>query len=83
MCEKKQFKYCLSEMDDCMKKRIEELNTSGIVTLSCCCGHGKYPMTIVVRGHGFLIKSPAFEILSQTEIPRKRRLLRDILVRSC
>ena len=25
------------------------MNQHGIVTLACCCGHGKYPTTIVVK----------------------------------
>jgi len=38
-------------------------------TLGSCCGHGKYPMTVVVtRGYGNPI-----EYFSQIEIPRKRR----------
>ena len=32
-----------------MKNLIANLNSFGIKTLSCCCGHGKYPMTIVIE----------------------------------
>lgn len=41
-------------------------------TLASCCGHGKYPMTIIVsRGYGNPI-----EWFSQVEIPRKRNFYR-------
>ena len=63
-------------IDPCMKKLIKWLNNHGgskTETIASCCGHGKYPMTIVVKGGGILIKTPAFEILSQKSIPRKRR----------
>ena len=36
-------------IDPCLKKKIRELWEKGIVTLACCCGHGKYPETIVIR----------------------------------
>lgn len=35
-------------IDPCMRKLIKFLNDQGIETVSCCCGHGKYPMTIFV-----------------------------------
>jgi hypothetical protein len=36
-------------IDPCMRKMIEYLNKEGIKTVSCCCGHGKYPMTIFIK----------------------------------
>lgn len=36
-------------VDSCMKDLIYSLNSHGINTLACCCGHGKYPMTIIYR----------------------------------
>lgn len=38
--------------------------------LACCCGHGKYPMTIVGKG-GY--SGTVKELLSGTEIPRTKR----------
>ena len=35
--------------DGCLSYAISNLNFLGIKTLSCCCGHKKYPMTIVVE----------------------------------
>ena len=36
-------------------------------TLASCCGHGKYPMTIIVKGN------PNFELMHDIEIKRKSR----------
>ncbi len=36
-------------IDPCMRYLIKALNEHGIETLGCCCGHGKYSMTIVYR----------------------------------
>jgi len=68
MCKKKQFKYCPSEIDECMKEFIFRLNQYGVETISCCCGHGKYPMTIVVEDSAGI-----FDIVSGKEIPRKKK----------
>lgn len=68
MCQKKQFKYCPSKIDDCMKLLIEWLNNIGYKTVACCCGHWKYPMTIVVA-----LGSHRIELLSAKVIPRKTR----------
>jgi hypothetical protein len=55
-------------IDPCIKVLIDSLQHFGIETLSCCCGHGKYPMTIVVKsGYG------PFELVSGTPIPRKKK----------
>lgn len=36
-------------IDPCMRHIIDFLNDNGIVTVSCCCGHGKYPSVIFVE----------------------------------
>ena len=74
MCKKTQFRYCPSTIDKCMRKFIESLNymlDKEIKIVACCCGHGKYPMTIVCKG---IKESPerAFDICSDTWIPRTR-----------
>jgi hypothetical protein len=56
-------------IDPCMKSIVANLQLRGIKTLACCCGHGKYPMTLVVEG---LILYPT-EIFSNKTIPRKKR----------
>lgn len=71
MCDKKQFKYCPSSIDKCMKVLIKNLNVRGIKTYACCCGHSKYPMTIVVKDVlGF------YDLCSNKTIPRKKRFYR-------
>ena len=71
MCDKTQFKYCPSEIDKCMRALIRnlELNLKHIRTVACCCGHGKYPMTILVKDKYDNI----YDICSNTTIPRTRR----------
>ena len=58
-------------MDPCIIKLIEFIKVKGgkIQPIASCCGHGKYPMTIVVRndlGH-------IWELLSHKAIWRKKR----------
>ena len=73
MCKKKQFRYCPSEIDECMKDFIMFLEDNGIKPIACCCGHqkelkGKYPLTIIIRNHdGY-----GFDIVNWVAIPRKR-----------
>lgn len=35
-------------VDKCMVQVLRQLHQLGYETLGCCCGHGKYPKTIVV-----------------------------------
>lgn len=46
MCKKKN--YCGSRIDECLTEIITHINKIGYKTLSSCCGHGKYPKTIIV-----------------------------------
>ena len=72
MCEKNKS----TRMDRCMKNLIEVLNrVPGIETQGSCCGHGKYPMTIIVRhegGHGVGLFDVVYELMTGISIPRKR-----------
>ena len=75
MCDKKQFKYCPSEIDDCMRHCIKTLNQlldniehKPYKILACCCGHNKYPMTIVMENPRGI-----FELFSNKDIPRKKK----------
>lgn len=36
-------------IDPCLEGLIAFLNDAGIETVACCCGHGVYPLSIVVR----------------------------------
>lgn len=70
MCGKTQFKYCPSKIDDCMVNLISFMKVKGrgLWPLSCCCGHGKYPITIVIT-NGEII----WELMSNEIIPRKKK----------
>ena len=76
MCKFKKYKTSNPDLDKCIKQLISYLNNENIHTISSCCGHGKYHMTIVIRRR---IIRPNFnamghiELLSSVEIPRTRR----------
>jgi len=61
-------------IDPCMRERIDHIKNSDFSfrTLSCCCGHGRYPETIVIQHKGGRI----LEGYSRKTIPRKRRFYR-------
>ena len=75
MCEKKQFRYCPSTIDECMKPLIEFLKGLGYDTIACCCGHSRYPMTIVARPQLFPERKwgKVVELLSGAVITRKKK----------
>jgi hypothetical protein len=55
-----------------MRPLIKYLKREGHHTVACCCGHSKYPMTIVVRWKSG--KHVHYqELLSSTIIERTRR----------
>lgn len=69
-------------IDPCMEKFIESLNAflkEDVNILACCCGHGKYPMTIVCVDGTFPSnwlkegKNKIFDLVSDTWIPRQKR----------
>lgn len=49
MCDKKP--YCGTRIDPCLQGIINMINDNeyGIRTISSCCGHGKYPRTILTH----------------------------------
>lgn len=51
-----------------MATLVQAINQTHLKTLGCCCGHGKYPMTIVVKDVGGI-----YEYISGKPIPRKKR----------
>ncbi len=57
-----------SRIDPCMRPLIKELQQKGITTLGSCCGHGKYPPTVVIERDGAHV-----ELFSGAVIPRARR----------
>jgi hypothetical protein len=71
MCEKK--KGLHNRTDKCMKILIKMLNAyfiDDIKIVACCCGHNKYPMTVVIKSP--LYKN-CFELFTEVDIPRKRK----------
>lgn len=69
MCKKTQFKYCPSTIDVCMIRIVAKFQNQGFNVVACCCGHGKYPKTIIIKdAHG-----KAYDSVSKIDIPRKRR----------
>jgi hypothetical protein len=86
MCKKA--KGLHNRIDPCMKRFILFLNfylePMNVKTVACCCGHGKYPMTILVKGkeykplhikNPFKKEEPEFiqEVFSGLIIPRTRK----------
>lgn len=75
MCKKRNSKTLIGwdnkpfKVDECLRNLIVVLNKPNYRTLACCCGHGKYPMTIIVK----LSDNRIMEIMSMTEIKRKKR----------
>jgi len=57
------------KIDECMINLIDSLQIYNVPTRACCCGHGKYPMTIIVQ----TCDGRFFEICHNKFIPRKRR----------
>jgi len=68
MCIKK--KYLNNKVDQCLKDRIENINKySNYKTLGCCCGHGVYNPSIIVKDIFGNIK----DLITNKQIPRKKR----------
>ena len=60
------------KIDSCMKLLIANLYEcldKETKVLACCCGHGKYTMSIIVKRMGECI----FDLCSGINIPRKKR----------
>lgn len=60
-------------IDPCMVEAINNLNENGITTLACCCGHGKYPMTIVIDVGKKINRVIPLEIFSGICLQRKKK----------
>jgi len=68
-------------IDPCMRNIISFLNNRGIKTLACCCGHRRYPPTIVVAygitGAPYEIFSDRFIHKSNMQYKKTRFYLKD------
>ncbi len=61
----------LKRIDPCMRAIIKNLEYLKVRTLACCCGHKKYPMTIIVDIG--ISKVMPLEIFSNMMIERKKK----------
>jgi len=57
-------------VDPCIRNLIEVLYRSDFETVACCCGHNRYPLTIVCRMHGR--RERFYDLVSGEEMLRKR-----------
>jgi len=72
MCKKTNYKSSNTRIDKCMVSCIVNLKAMSsnayIKPVACCCGHGKYPMTIVLKNRTGI----CWELFTGKMIPRKR-----------
>lgn len=71
MCESKKKKRmmlindgAIIEVDECMFPLIKALNTNGLKTVGCCCGHNKAPGWIHLADDRYLILAPHVQFVS-------------------
>lgn len=65
MCQK--LRYENPRIDACLIQEIKELNKNGFKTLASCCGHDRYPKTIIGLKNGKVI-----ELISGITIEKKK-----------
>lgn len=56
-------------VDSCLRHGIETIYRNGLETVACCCGHGRYPITIICRDR---LGDRYFELFSGRVIRRTR-----------
>jgi len=62
-----------SKIDKCLKILIENLNEyfgDDLVILACCCGHGKYDLSIIIKEYP---SGRIYDYCSNTDIPNRKR----------
>lgn len=58
-----------TRIDPCMRNAIFVLNKRlGVKTVLSCCGHGKYPMSILIKD-----KLGIYELFSGVTFPKKKK----------
>lgn len=60
----------LRRIDPCIRPLIKFLKNTRYITKASCCGHEKYPMTIIIWDE---LELGYYELLSDTKIPRTKR----------
>jgi hypothetical protein len=73
MCRKIIYKTSHKQIDECIRPLIKFLNDCDYTTVASCCGHGRYPITVVVDESYPGIKPVFIELFSGKTIPRTRR----------
>ena len=76
MCKKTNYHSCNVRMDKCMRRGIGSLNrlfSPGFKTIASCCGHGKYPMSIVIEYKSGDTNPFPFELFTGKVIPRRKQ----------
>jgi len=76
MCKVTKYKTCNTRIDKCIKQFIENLTIAlkdDTKILACCCGHGKYAMTIIVKKKYKHMPSENYDLVSGVFIPRKKK----------
>ena len=69
-------------IDPCMKSLVWWINEQGQYrTLGCCCGHGKYPPSIIVVEKETKLVSDWFSILALPRFYKNGRVNRRFYVR--
>ncbi len=66
MCQRCKPSGC-RRIDKCMQMVCSRLNYLEIEIVASCCGHGKYPPTIILK-----TGEHVFDLISLVDIPRKR-----------
>ncbi|MCK5018150.1 MAG: hypothetical protein KAS32_13925 [Candidatus Peribacteraceae bacterium] len=59
-------------VDLCIRSFIKSITNSEYNTVACCCGHGKYPLTVVCKKD----TDGYYDLISGIEIPRTRNFYR-------
>lgn len=55
-------------VDSCIADKIQEMNNLGVITLNCCCGHGKStPNVLVSKGSEILLKIHGYDYRHATK----------------
>ena len=57
------------KIDECMKNLIDYCKYYNMKTLACCCGHDKYPRTLVIKTK----QGNIVEVFSDIVLDRKKR----------
>lgn len=73
MCKKTNYhETSNTQIDKCIRALIGFLQQRDYETVASCCGHGKYPVTVIIKqSHN---GKPVFlEAFTETIIPRTRR----------